>query len=170
MDLAKSVEKLQGAFNSVDAFIDELYATHFSMYFEQEERLYTRFRAITVPITDDELEEIITSLPLNLYKASSALAQFQAHNELSKLSIKQLKQLDIPQDSDSISLEEYQVMSVVYNTVITRVERQISFSKELIMGAKKVWDARRRTEQVPIKETNSDLPDYAFTNTYIKGV
>ena len=51
-------------------------------------------------------------------------------------------------------------MSIIYTAVVTRVEIDIAFSKELIMGARKVWDARRRSEDAPVGEIPPELPDY----------
>lgn len=166
LNITKAIDYLRADLDSVDTFTDELYAKYFNVYFESAERLYQRFKSVDIPITDSELESIITSLPLDMYAASTALSQFQAHHEIAKLSSKQAKRAET--DTTNVDLnvptsEEYQVMIIIYNAVISRVERQISFSKELIMGAKKVWDARRKTEQVPIKEITTDLPDYVPT-------
>ena len=83
-----------------------------------------------------------------------------------KLTIKQRKKNETQEAID----EEYKLMNIVYNCVIDKVEHQLSFSKELIMGAKKVWDARKRTEQPVIPEVNN-LPDYQpiKKQTYIHG-
>lgn len=166
--IAKAAEALKEDFEATDNLVNEIYDKYFSSYFKKEQELYQRFQDTATPITDQELEWIITSLPLDLYSASDALAQFKAHNEIIKLTIKSRKKAfkDRP---DSID-DEYQIMNVVYSAVINKIESKLTFSKELIMGAKKVWDARRRTEQVPIKETSElDLPDYPIKDTYIKG-
>lgn len=164
--VAKAAEALKADFEAADSLVNEIYEKYFSSYFIKEQELYQRFQDSSVPITDKELEWIITSLPLDLYAASDALAQFKAHNEIIKLTIKSRKKVakDKPEEID----DEYQIMNVVYSAVINKIESKLTFSKELIMGAKKVWDARRRTEQAPIKEVN-DLPDYTIKNTYIKG-
>ena len=170
MDISNAIESLRTDFSSVDSFVSELYDKYFQTYFAEEERLYDRFKSASTPVTDEELEWIITSLPLDLYGASNALAQFKSHYEIVKLNLKQTKHSKTEVPSDVTDLQEYQVMSIVYEAVINRVERQIAFSKELIMGAKKVWDARRKTEQTPIKETTPTLPDYnGIAGTYIKG-
>lgn len=170
MDISNAIESLRNDFSSVDSFVNELYDKYFQTYFAEEERLYARFKSASTPVTDDELEWIITSLPLDLYGASNALAQFKSHYEIVKLNLKQSKQSRAEAPSDATDVQEYQVMSIVYEAVINRVERQIAFSKELIMGAKKVWDARRKTEQTPIKEVTPTLPDYnGVASTYIKG-
>ena len=166
--IAKAAEALKEDFEATDSLVNEIYEKYFSSYFIKEQELYQRFQDTSTPITDNELEWIITSLPLDLYAASDALAQFKAHNEIIKLTIKSRKKVakDKPEEID----DEYQIMNVVYSAVINKIESKLTFSKELIMGAKKVWDARRRTEQPAIPEVNApELPDYPIKNAYIKG-
>ena len=164
-DISRAVEALKEDFISADALVSEIYDKYFAPYFKKEIEMHTRFQDTDVPVTDKELEWIITSLPLDLFSVSNALAQFKQHNEIVKLKIKQRKK----QDSEDGLDEEYKLMNIIYTSVITRVEQEISFSKELIMGAKKVWDARRHSEQSnPISEINPELPDYVMDET--KGV
>lgn len=166
-NISNAMEALKDDFKAADDVVEEIYSNYFAKYFQTESELYAKFQDKDNSITDKELEWIITSLPLELMGASDALAQFKQHNEIIKLTIKQRKKNDKQEDID----EEYKLMSIVYNCVIDRVERKLTFSKELIMGAKKVWDARKRTEQVnPINEVNS-LPDYQpiKRQTYIHG-
>ena len=162
-NISKAMEALKDDFKAADDIVDEIYTNYFAKYFAKEAEMYERFQDAHNSITDQELEWIITSLPLELMSASDALAQFKQHNEIIKLTIKQRKN-HTQEDIDN----EYKLMSIVYGCIISKVEGKLSFSKELIMGAKKVWDARRRTEQAPIKEVN-ELPDYPIKNTYIKG-
>lgn len=165
--ISNAMAALKDDFTAADEVVEEIYNNYFAKYFAKEAQMYTRFQDPEKSITDKELEWIITSLPLELMAASDALAQFKQHNEIIKLTIKQRKTLT-QEDIDN----EYKLMSIVYNCVITKVEHKLSFSKELIMGAKKVWDARKHTEQInPINEVNS-LPDYQpikRQQTYIHG-
>lgn len=59
-----------------------------------------------------------------------------------------------------------------YDSLYERVSRQITFSKELIMSCKKIWDARRNSDQNPMPSVSeTDLPEYQAPNkpsTYIK--
>ena len=164
-DLAKALEVLKEDFNAADALVDDIYNKYFDAYFKKECELHNKFRAEDTVISDKDLEWILISLPLDIKMASSALAQFKQHNEIVKLKIKQRKGKgkDTPAEEDSLD-EEFKLMSIIYSSVITRVELDISFSKELIMGAKKVWDARRNSEGAPIGEvvpdTESELPEY----------
>ena len=157
-DISRALEALEEDFISADALVSEIYDKYFASYFKKEQELHIKFQDAESQITDKELEWIITSLPLDLFSVANALAQFKQHNEIVKLKIKQRKKKD--GDDDGLD-EEFKLMTIIYTAVITRVEQEISFSKELIMGAKKVWDARRKTEQAnPISEVNTDLPDY----------
>ena len=163
-DISRALESLKEDFDSADKLVNEIYDKYFAKYFAKERDMYSKFRDADKPITDKELEWIITSLPLDLFSASNALAQFKQHNEIVKLKIKQRKNKD--DNIDGLD-EEYKLMSIIYSSVITRIEQEISFSKELIMGAKKVWDARRTSEVAPLAEVapKIDLPDYKLDNT-----
>ena len=160
-DISKAIEALKEDFESADNLVDEIYNKYFSRYFDQESTMYDKFRDSDVAITDKELEWVLISLPLDLKMAANALAQFKQHNEIVKLKIKQRKS-NKDDNADGLD-EELKLMNIIYTSVITRVELEISFSKELIMGAKKVWDARRASEGAPVNEVvkkASKLPDY----------
>jgi hypothetical protein len=140
--------------------VDDIYNKYFASYFRKEAEMHTRFQDTDLVISDKELEWIITSLPLDLFSVSNALSQFKQHNEIVKLKIKQRKNKGA-EEADSELDDEYKLMSIIYTSVITRVEQEISFSKELIMGAKKIWDARRSGEHAPIGEVvPKELPEY----------
>lgn len=158
-DISNAMAALKEDFEASDKLVNDIYMSYFKKYFGHVDGMYEKFQDTDVPITDKELEWIITSLPLDLFAASNALAQFKSHNEIVKLTIKSRKG-DSPEGIDA----EYKLMSIIYSSVISLVELKISFSKELIMGAKKVWDARRTSEIAPINETSTlkipELPDY----------
>lgn len=162
-DISRAVESLKEDFISADSLVSEIYDKYFAAYFKKEIEIHARFEDAEVPITDDELEWLITSLPLELFSVANALAQFKQHNEIVKLKIKQRKSKSSDEVDDGLD-EEYKLMSIIYASVITRVEQEISFSKELIMGAKKVWDARRSGDRAPIgaKLPEPDLPTYTL--------
>lgn len=153
--IENAMAALKEDFEAADEIVYSIYNKYFATFFCKEEEMYEKFKDATTPISDSELEWIITSLPLELMAASNELAQFKQHNEIIKLTIKQRKNKEA-EDID----EEYKLMSIVYSCVIDKVERRLTFSKELIMGAKKVWDARKKVEQPSISEVNNDLPDY----------
>ena len=164
-DISKALESLQEDFNAADTLVDDIYTRYFGKFFKKVSEMFTRFRDADVPITDKELEWIITSLPLDLFSVANALAQFKQHNEIVKLKIKQRKNENV--DATDGLDEEYKLMTIIYASVITRVEQEIAFSKELIMGTKKVWDARRSSERPPIGAVNVNpvLPDYPLEPT-----
>lgn len=160
-DISKALESLEEDFKSADKLVDDIYNKYFSRFFKEEAEMYLRFKDTDKVITDKELEWLITSLPLELFSVANALSQFKQHNEIVKLKIKKRKSSGT--DDDGLD-EEYKIMAIIYSSVITRVEQEISFSKELIMGAKKIWDSRRSGEQTPISPSVpiKDLPDYQF--------
>lgn len=164
-DISRAVDALKEDFASADNLVNEIYEKYFSRYFKRESDLYAKFRDADDPITDAELEWILISLPLDLKMVANALAQFKQHNEIVKLKIKQRKSAKLD-NADGMD-EEYKLMNIIYTSVITRVELEISFSKELIMGAKKVWDARRSGDSAPVGEVSPrvpSLPDYSQDN------
>ena len=147
---------------------DAEYNKYFSNFFKKEVEMHARFSDTDVPVTDAELEWLITSLPLELFSVANALAQFKQHHEIVKLKVKQRSKKD-NDNSDGLD-EEYKLMAIIYSAVINRVEQEISFSKELIMGAKKVWDARRSSEQPAIGPVvPENLPDYKLDDVYTGG-
>ena len=159
-DISRAIESLKEDFISADTLVSEIYDKYFASYFKKEAEMHSRFQDPDLPITDKELEWLITSLPLELFSVSNALAQFKQHNEIVKLKVKQRSKVK-NDDPDGLD-EEYKLMSIIYSSVIMRVEQEISFSKELIMGAKKVWDARRTGEKPSIGEVvvPPEIPDY----------
>jgi len=159
VDLTRALESLKEDFDATEALVNEIYNKYFSANFERINSLNEQFRDKSTPISDEALEDIITVVPLDLYMISNQLSQLQHQQEITKLKIKQRKKSNIPEEDLDI---EYQLMSIVYSSVISRVEHQITFSKELIMGAKKIWDARKHTVSInPIKDKYIDLPDYS---------
>ena len=143
---------------SVQDWCEEIYTATFAPYFVRQRDLYKRLESKTRPITDDELEDIITSIPLDLFTISEKLDSFKTSYEVIKLRNKQ-KINALKKQSTATSLtqqtEDAEVqmigdllLAMAYESVISRVDHEISFSRELIMGAKKVWDRRRQTDSV----------------------
>ena len=165
-DISRAIDALKEDFESADNLVADIYHRYFSQYFKRESDLYAKFQDADAIITDKELEWILISLPLDLKMASNALAQFKQHNEIVKLKMKQRKSSNAD-NSDGLD-DEFKLMGIIYTSVITRVESDISFSKELIMGAKKVWDARRSGDSAPVGEVvpkEPELPDYKLNDT-----
>lgn len=139
-----------------------VYEDNFSKFFCNIDELWKKVENSDKPISDTELEWILIDLPIELFNVSSKLASLTCSCEVLKLDIrkKELTASTVDQKADVI---DDKILLTIYQAVCSRVEKQISFCKELIMGAKKIWDGRKRSENVnPISEVNSpsDLPDY----------
>lgn len=181
--------------NSIDTYFSEQsneildwcnfeYDGMFAPYFTEMEELYQRLKSDNNPITDDELEIILTDIPLQLYSVSEILATYKTKVELVKLNLKNKKYelANSPEFAEytkternakiSYELADDETLIKLYLILIERVERQIGFSKELIMSAKKIWSARRSTESIGAVSDSVDLPDYSsmVDKDYIKGV
>lgn len=170
---------------AVTSWCDEMYDGIFAPYFKDVRKLYKRLQSKSRPITDDELEEILTMLPLNLFSVSESLNKFRTELEVHKMKMKQKKKEYVDSSIETSEtrrtadaqyrLIEDELLCTAYSNVIARVEGEVSFSRELIMSAKKLWDGRRGGERVnPVSEgTTEPLPDYnpnsTGSNTYIHG-
>lgn len=146
----------------VQIYCDEIYKENdFESCFCNLTALIGKMESKIDPISNRDLEWILINLPMKLISASESLNKLKLSFEVVKLKLKEKKKSDITEED----IEEYQILKVIYENLISRVETKISLSKELIMGAKKVWDSRRSTENVnPISE--NDLPEYP--SNYIK--
>ena len=168
---------------AVSDWCEEIYQNNFASHFSESRELFLRLKSKTQPITDEELSWILINLPLNLFDVSEVLNKFKVNQEVVKLRNKQ-KESDLVkasiettatkrQEEASIKMLENKLLVTAYSSVMSRVESEISFCRELIMGAKKIWDARRRSESAnPVgfvtDDSHTDLPDYQ-QDVYIKG-
>lgn len=177
IDLDKVQSNIQGDMDAVVAWCNEIYDTQFSSYFEEERELYGRLKCKDRPITDEELSQILTIAPLNLFSVAEHLNKLRLRQEVIKLKNKQkkadiikmsLEKTDTKKSAEAnlLTLED-ELLSTAYSSIITRVENEISFTRELIMSAKKLWDARRRTESVnPVSEVNAPEDGSTPYNVY----
>lgn len=137
---------------------EEIYNSWFSPYFSEAREMFSRLRDKDRPIADRELEWILTDLPMELFNVSESLSKLKLSKDVSKIRSKYLE--------EEYDVEAAKISAAIYDSLIIRVEKEISFCKELIMGAKKLWDARRSTENsMPVGEVVDspevgDLPDY----------
>ena len=157
MDTMKNIASSYEA-NSEDvvSWCTNLYDTKFSSYFAKQRILYERLQSKDQPITDIELEEILTAIPLELFQASEAVSQLRIRHEVVKIGIKEkMRSVELASTASTATAKKEeasdsvlgdQLLLLAYGTILDRVEKEISFSRELIMSAKKIWDARRRTE------------------------
>ena len=149
----------------IQVYCDEIYRNNgFEACFCNVSTLIGKMESNMNPISDHDLEWILIELPMKLFTASESLNKLKLSLEVIKLKLKESKS---EKDSDLETITEYQILKIIHETLISKVESQITLSKELIMGAKKVWDSRRIGEKSnPVKEI--DLPDYDPNQTYIK--
>lgn len=163
---------------AVSTWCDATYRDWFGQYFSAAKEHFSRLKSDDKPITDAELTWILIDLPITLFNVSEYLSKFRVNREVIKLKNKQ-KEHDLrvlsaeatltkkAEDAD-LQMIENKLLALAYDTTVQRVESEISFCRELIMGAKKVWDARRRTDGVnPVRELDEQgLP--AYKPAYIK--
>lgn len=173
MNLEKSLNKFESDIDEVNEWSENEYNKYFSEYFKGEVDLYNKLKQPSrSQITDTELEWILTDLPMELFAVTEQLSKLKTAQEVIKLSIKQTEREYVKshtEGSETKRKEEAAALTAqdkllvtVYDQIYERVSRQMTFSKELIMSAKKIWDARR-SDGIPLPEivTNlSDLPDY----------
>ena len=182
MNLFDNAERVKSEIESttqvyVNTIHDELEAVY---------TLASKLNSDTDPISDKDLEYILMDLPLKLFIVSEYLAKLSGMVEALKIENTQ-KELDIRNDiAEQIAygekytqqdvktridsaLIENKATIVCLNTAIKQIEKQLTYCRELIMSAKKIWDARRRTENImPVSESNiEDLPEIT-RNQYIK--
>lgn len=175
------IDEYSADISAVQKFCDELYDQNFKSNFEEIRELYTRLKSKVHPITDEELEYILTTFPLELFVVSENLNKLRLNCEVVKLKNKQTMETirkNAEVESDSLNMTksakteyisnavknhmvEYEVLYSAYSSVISRVENEQIFAKELIMGAKKIWDSRRSTDNSnPVSPVVPDLPEY----------
>ena len=118
------------------------YDDMFSSFFEDMKELNKRLESNRRQITDDELENILTNIPLKLYSAAEKLNELKLRIEVIKLRIKKDKHASFANSDASsqvarkeeaaLSVAEDEMLLKVYTSLIERVESEISFSKELL--------------------------------------
>ena len=171
MNLTKTLENATSSINEVNEWAEGEYNKYFAQYFKGEVDLFNKMKDFKTHITDEELEWILTSLPLELFSVSEQLGKLKLAQEVIKLSIKQKERdyIASAEGSETKKKEEAQAITAedrllvnVYDTIYDRVSKQMTFSKELIMSAKKIWDARRN-DGIPVRDIDVDakkLPEY----------
>ena len=172
MDLKSKLAVLNKDISEVNEWAEEEYNKYFSSYFKGEVDLYDKMKSLKIQMTDEELEWILTDLPLELFSVSEQLSKLKTAQEVIKLHIKETERAYIQdpnvvgsqtqkkEDAAALTAED-RLLVTVYDSIIERVTREMAFSKELIMSAKKIWDARR-ADGIPLPEivTTSSLPEY----------
>lgn len=182
MKISDIEDSFRQDFEDLDGWVDSKYKSDFSMYFANIRDLYTRMKDEDKPITDKELEGILTDVPLQMFAVSEKLNQLKSKIEVIKLRVKEKRhQAFLDSEETSISKKTSEANFAVandellirlYSDLADRVTSEISSSKELIMSAKKIWTSRREAENVANAAQNVELPDYVNNDyqdkTYIK--
>ncbi len=172
IDINKANKSSKEDIDAVSNWCEQVYQSNFGSHFSESCSLFERLKSKEHPITDNELSWILITLPINLFHASETLNRMKLNYEVVKLKYKQ-RELEIVNESSAktmtqkrdeaaIQMIDDKLLMLAYESLISRVESKISLSRELIMGAKKIWDGRRKTDNViPVGETDtSELPDY----------
>ncbi len=176
LNLKESLDKHRADIDEVNAWADSEYDKYFAPYFKGEVELYNKMKSSTdVAITDTELEWILTDLPLELFTVTEQLSKLKTAQEVIKVNIKQREREYIANAEGSMTQRKEEASTLtaedkllvdVYESIAERVSKQMSFSKELIMSAKKIWDARR-ADGILLPEVSLDkeatIPEYDFS-------
>lgn len=169
MDMDNSLwSKYLDTVQDVSDICDKIYKNNFDQFSKTNQSLYAKLYNRTTPIATEDLEHIIIDLPLCLIDVSEQVSKLQVSLDSIKLRLKKAA----PTADNGVTINtiddevEYKLLSAVLSSVIERVSREISFSRELIMGAKKLWDSRKASESAsPIGPVSQPvkLPDYKST-------
>lgn len=172
------LSKFEDDISQVKKYSDEIYDSLFEDKFSFARGLYRSLQDTNKPISDSDLEYILIEVPLLLFEVSESLNSLRLTYETIKLRSKKSKfEFDRLLKEDGVSsternqlcqqhvIDDNLILSI-YSSIISRVESEISFSKELVMSAKKIWDRRKETETVH-NTSVPDLPEYTGPNTYI---
>ena len=167
MNPFKTPDTLERDVSDVVSTAENVYSRYFEKYFKRMRYLHKQYADPTCDVTelkisDSELESALTDLPLELFGVSEELSKFRLKQGVIKLKAKDLEAEAKKDPSHDTDLLDYCKLEIsICNVIISRVEQEISFSREFIMVLKKLWDSRRATDKVnPISEKNYELPEY----------
>jgi hypothetical protein len=187
VNIKECLEENKKYIDDVQSWADEEYDKYFSKYFVGQEELYKKLQNVDYIISDEELEWVLTALPLELFAVSEQMAKMKTVQEVIKLRIREKREeiVNTLNDTDTTGLSMTakkeiaasktatdELLVTIYGTISERVSKEISFSRELIMSAKKIWDARRSNDiNLPTIPQENSLTEYPGLNpdaTYIK--
>ena len=162
---------------SINQWAEEEYNKYFAKFFKGEVDLYNKMRTVKSQITDEELEWVLSYLPMELFAVSEQLSKMKTAQEVIKLHIKEVERDYIKSHTEgsetkrkeeaSALVADDKLLVTVYDSIAERVSRQMTFSKELIMSAKKIWDARKADGTLMPEVNNTKeatLPDYDMSS------
>lgn len=161
MNIQNTINNYTKEFSELDSWIQQIYDDYFLSDFDRIRHLYDRFKSDSSPITDDELEEILTYAPLDLFTATENLSKLKTHRDVLKI---EKKAMDAKSKSDKTpnldASANLEITILVLSNITDRVDREISFTKELIMATKKIWDRRKAAETIGAGvDTSTDFTD-----------
>lgn len=172
MNLDAVQDKVFEEFGDTRTWCQEQYDNLFARYFEGVPELYGKLTIAEErsKISDEDLEWVLTEVPLQLIAVSEELSNYKLNLECLKIYIKKLKSDTIKNSEAKTVTEkreeafdevmEYELLSNAYSSIITRVENQINFSREFIMTAKKIWDSRTKVYEANPVAPIEQLEDY----------
>ena len=165
MNIYSIEEKYQADTASAEKWLSETYKRIFGTYFEQSDKLYDAIHTGNVSnFSDEDLSNILSVIPLDLLVAAEALSSVKVRTAFFKQQLKEYKH----DSRDATDISELELLIHCYTALEELVSTKMSFSRELIMTAKKLWDARQEgANAMPVAERDySNLPEYPAT--YIK--
>lgn len=177
MSLQSAISSYSEDFEAMENYTDELYESMFAHDFSYVHALSDAMKNEYKPVSDDVLEQILIEVPLKLFDISESLNKLQMQIQVVKLKLKKLKiekrklvmenspELTQSYVNELVQYETFddELLVIALSRVTERVQSEISYTKELIMGAKKVWDRRKETESsMPVApiDPSKDVPSY----------
>ena len=183
-DLTNIYQRYKKDIEDVQQWSESQYNEYFADHFSEVRKLYDRLKSTEEPITDNELEWILTWLPLELINVAEKLSNMKTAQETIKSELKTKERNRVKdmlrsgspsetkaKEEAAVEFADDRMLISVYDSLCERVSRETTFAKELIMSSKKIWDARRNSEQPMPSISETDLPEYQEPNkpsTYIK--
>lgn len=165
-------DKYKEDLQEVSLMADEIYEQNFSSFFQVQRDLASSLKQGD-DISDSELQDVLISAPLKLFEVSESLNRFRLSLEVLRTRIKSNKReverkikeayfdqdMKITQSELAKEVEEEtaadDMLIKLYEFVIKRVENEMSYSKELIMSAKKIFTARSESI-MPVAEVDEE--------------
>ena len=158
MDIKELIHTTMYGVDELDAWCEQIYQENFGDYFKGVKKLRSQMElAERNPISDADLEMVLIDLPLELFSALEQVHRMRTHQELMKVNAKYgvIENTPLGGEDRKVTMAGMQAVAKAYENIIDRADREISYCRELIMGAKKIWDYRRNAENAnPVSETN----------------
>ena len=184
MELKEVEMSVSADINDACSWVNSKYAELFAEYFNEVRVLSARMKSKTQPISDQELESVLTNLPLDLFEVASKLSDIKLNYEVIKLHNKKEHTEAVKQSKASTATQRNaeadvatignRALELVYETLIERVEKEVSYTRELIMASKKIWDGRRKAEQSvpigPVDTQSQPRSEYLASKHYDKSI